>query len=127
MLMCFVDHATKIIRSTIMMKGRKELHPVVSPSSISSKLCERHALQHCDSEVSETGEFADSGQECALWRKGAYVQFIKNLSLDSHAHPSTFGGAPLICSGIDDFGGTMRTFRLVAGRGIREPLTTVDR
>src|ERR1700735_1710271 len=123
MPMCFVNHSTKIIRSTIVMKGGKELHSVVSPSYFSCKLRKRHALQNCDSEVSETGEFADSGQKRALWLKGSYVQLIKNLSVDRYALPFAFTGAPLIRGEVDDFGRAVGTLRLVAGRGIRESLT----
>jgi hypothetical protein len=109
-----------------MMKRREESHPV-SPTYISGKLRDRHALKHGDAEVSDTGEFADSGQNCALWREGANMQFINNLSFDRYVRPFTLTVAPLLGRRIDGLRGPMGAFRLVTGCRIRKPFATVDR
>ena len=85
------------------MRGRKEIHSVITPAEFLGEIRDRHYLNYCDSDPRQLRQLLCGGAPRALFRKCADVHFVDDLAFQPsgcRAWPLRIG--PLELSWIND-------------------------
>ncbi len=122
-----IDEASKGVRLSIAMIGRKQADPVIAPVEATGKIGHRHDFEAGDAEPGKVRQFSRGGFESALLRERADVQFIEDLARERQ--PTPLPVMPFERIRVDHHRGPMRAARLKArtrigiGAAIVEPVS----
>ena len=73
------------------MRGCKKIHPVVTPAEFPGEICNRHHLDHRDSDARQLRQLLRRGAPRSLLRKCADVHFVDDLAFQRNARPLRVG------------------------------------
>jgi len=119
-----VDERAEIIRRSVQVRRRVQVHPVVAPAEPARKLGDRHDLDRRHADVGESGEPLDGGGERASARERTDVQLVKDLIGQSHARPAMV--SPGERRRIDHYRRAVWALRLKTRRGIGKSIALVE-
>ena len=101
-LMAGVNEGAKFVRRAVAVVRRKEQHAIVTPAAPAGPIRHGHELQRRHSEFHHVIECLNRGKIGPLFRHGADVAFVDDLTVEGGAFPSR--GLPRKGSRIDNHG-----------------------
>ena len=86
--MAAIHKMLKVLRPPIGMEGRIQIHTVVTPSTLSGEICDRHQLHVGHAQFFQVIQVRLGCLECSFGRKGADMQLIDECTRERRRLPA---------------------------------------